>query len=171
MTTRTQQRAARKLGTVGSVSEDAGRGWLRTVHGVLARPAAAWLLLGIGLMATLLASVGAWRQIHSRDGARFVAHTEALRNGLVQELDRYVRLLNGARALWRIHPPVVCDEWRDFTEGLELSASYPGLQALGYVERVPAARLSGFVEQVRQTESRGHDAPDFQVHPRAPDWD
>lgn len=167
VTTPMQQRAARNLGTTGLVSEDAGRGWLRAVHDVLARPAAAWLLLGIGLLATLLASAGAWWQIRSRDEAQFFAHTEVLRNGLVQEFDRYVGLLSSARALWEIHPPVVRDEWRHFAESMDLSASFPGLQALGYVERVPAARLPGFVEQVRRAESRDRDAFDFQVHPRA----
>ena len=164
VTTPKQQRAATKRGTVGSASAETRHGWRTTVQGVLAQPAAAWLLLGVGLLATLLASVGAWRQIQSRDEARFIARTEALQAMLLQEFDRYVQVLNSAQALWEIHPPVGQEEWRRYVRSLDLSDSLPGLHALGYVERVPTDRLPGFVEHVRRVESGGGDVPDFQVH-------
>ncbi|HRZ37428.1 MAG TPA: CHASE domain-containing protein [Candidatus Paceibacterota bacterium] len=90
-----------------------------------------------------------------------------MRAALLQEFDRYVRVLNSARALWEVHPPGVQDEWRSYVQRLELSDSFPGLHALAYVARVPSDRLPGFVEQVRRVETRGRDVPDFQVHPRS----
>jgi PAS domain S-box-containing protein len=166
VTTPAEQRRNGQLQSANPLGEDAERNWLSRVYGALAQPAAAWVLLGMGLLATVLASAGAWRQSRSQEEVRFLAHTEALRNRVVHELDRYVQLLNGARALWGIHPPTARDEWRNYVESLELPASFPGLQALGYVERVPAARLPDFVEEVRRIESRGGEAFDFQVHPQ-----
>jgi len=136
----------------------------RRFHGFVGRPAAAWLLLGIGLIATVLGSVGAWRQVRSRDEARFLARTEALQAVLVQQLDRYVRVLHSARALWEVHPPVSQEEWRSYVQRLELSDSFPGLHALAYVERVPCERLLGFVGGVRQVESASG-AAGFEVQP------
>ena len=75
-------------------------------------------------------------------------------------------MLNGARTLWGIHPPAVRDEWRAYVENLALSNSLPGLHALGFVERVPSARLPGFLEQVRRDTSQDHVSVDFQVHPQ-----
>ena len=135
-------------------------------YGALAQPAAARFVLGIGLVATVVASIGAWRQTRSRDEARFLARTEALRNGVAEELDRYAGVLKSARTLWGIHPPAVRDEWRAYVENLALSNSLPGLHALGFVERVPSARLPGFLEQVRRDTSHDKVSVDFQVHPQ-----
>jgi PAS domain S-box-containing protein len=140
-------------------------GWIRKVQGVLAQPAAAWVLLGIGLLAILLASLGARRQAALRDEARFLARTDALRAAIAQEFDRHVRVLSSARALWAIHPPRDHGEWRDYVQSLGLADSFRGLHALGYVERVPAAQLPGFVERVRREESGHPEWRGFQVHP------
>lgn len=128
--------------------------------------ATAYLLLALGLLTTVLVSAGAWRRVRFRDEARFVAQTEAIRNGVLQEFDRYVRVLQGARALWVIHPWVTREEWRLYVEDLALSNSFPALLALGFVENVPPASLPAFLEEVRRDKSRDFDASDFQVHPK-----
>lgn len=132
----------------------------------MGRPGTAWLLLGMSLIATVLASLGAWQQLRSRDQTRFFTRTEQFRNDLLQELDRQVRLLNGARALWVIHPPVDRNEWRAYVESLDLSNSVPGLHALGFIERVPSSSLPDFLKQVRREGSRDPDVVDFQIYPQ-----
>jgi CHASE1-domain containing sensor protein len=167
MITRSQPPAAMKPQAAGAASSHAGRRCLRWVHGFLARPAAAWLLLGLGLLVSLVATLGAWWQIHSRDEARFLARTEAYRAALQQEFDRYVQVLNSARALWQIHPPTESEEWRKYVQSLDLADRFPGLHALGYVARVPSAQLPGFVEEVRRVETHGPAPSAFRVHPQS----
>lgn len=163
---RTCQQAREWAGRNGAASADAGPGWLKMVHGILAHPATGWLLLGIGLLATILATVGAWRQAREQDEDRFLAYTEEFRTSLLRGLDRYVRVLNSARALWAVHPASGRNEWREYVESLELFASFPGLHALGYIERVPAAELHNFIEKARKTESQDGPGPSFQAYPQ-----
>ena len=75
---------ARQQG-IGSV---AGWGWSMALW--RSPPQHGWCL-GIGLVATVVSSIGAWHQTRSRDEARFLARTEALRNGVAQELDSLCR--------------------------------------------------------------------------------
>ncbi len=154
----------------GSLLELASPNRGRLIQEAMTRPATAWLALGIGLMVTVLASIGAWRQIRSRDEARFFTRTEALGNGILRELDRYAGLLDNARALWGVHPFVVHDEWRTYVESLALSNRFPGLLALGYIERVSSARQSVWLEQIRPEPNLppGRAAVDFQVQPPIP---
>jgi len=160
-----EQETAKKFGKANWVSDQASGPWVRKVRAALAQRGAAWLLLGVGLLATTLASLGAWRQTLLRDEARFLDRTEALRAVLRQELDRYVLVLHSARVLWEVHPPVGQDEWRNYVQSLDLLDSLPGLHAMAYVERVPSDRLPAFVEQVRRVESGSSEGLDFQVHP------
>jgi PAS domain S-box-containing protein len=136
--------------------------------GFVTRPVTAWLLLGLSLMASAWFSVDAWRQRRWQDHRRFVVHAETLRNRLGQELDRYVRILDGARALWGLHPPFGPDEWARYVAGLALADTLPGLHALGFIERVPPARLSDFVQEVARSNTEGLDGPGFRVHPSVP---
>lgn len=115
--------------------------WGSGLFRVLDRHSTAWLLLAAGLVVTVAGSIGARLQLLARDEARFVARTERYRNALVEELDGYVRLLNGARALWGLHPPVSREEWRVYVEALALSNSYPSLQAMGFIERARAGTV------------------------------
>ncbi len=150
-----------------AISQEAPlRPWGEGFYRALARPGTAFLVLGISVIATVLASLAAWQELRSRDQARFFTRTERFRNDLVQEMDRHVRLLNGARALWVIHPPVAHDEWRAYVENLDLSNSVPGLHALGFIQRVPSGTLSDFLHQARQDVSSNHGLADFQIHPQ-----
>jgi len=128
---------------------------------ILTRPSTAWVLLGIGLLTTLILSVGAWRQIRSEDEERFVRRTEDIRYGLRQELGGYVRLLQAARAVWAVRPDATGDEWHRYVESLNLSTNFPGIHALGFVERVTSTSLPAFLESAQQ-----HHSGDFQIHPR-----
>jgi PAS domain S-box-containing protein len=156
----------KKLVASKPAGEPSPRGWAKAIQNAIARPFAGWVLLEIGLAATVLAGAGAWWQIHSRNEARFYAATEQLHSDVLQELDRYVQVLNAARAVWALHPPANWAEWRAYVERLSLTDSFPGLQALGFIERVPSTRLTAFLEQVRRNEDPGRAPVDFQIHPR-----
>jgi len=153
----------KRLKDAHSTSADSSHVWRSFFFVTLGRPGTAWVLLAVGLIATVLASLGAWKHLRSRDEARFVARTDLFHYNVLQELDRCAQLLNDARALWAIHPPTSRDEWRAYVESLDLPASFPGLQALAFVERVPSAGLPVFEEQLRRDPSRDGDAADLQV--------
>ena len=137
----------------------------RGLHGVVTQPATAYLLLVLGLLTTLLVSVGAWRQVRDRDATRFAARVKAIQDDLAQELDRYSRVLHGARALWAIHPDVTREEWRDYVDHLALSNALPRLLGLGYIERVSSNNLPEFLEKVRRDGARQSEFLNFEVHP------
>ncbi len=161
-----QEGVLSKAETGGAETRNKVFGLVHIAQRILARPVAAWFLLGVGIIVTVLVSVGAWRQVRLQDETRFFARTETIRNELFQELDRYGRLLYGARALWSIHPHVTRDEWRHYVERLTLNDSYQGLRALGYIERVPSDKVESFVEEVHGDELGGHDDFGFQIYPQ-----
>jgi PAS domain S-box-containing protein len=137
----------------------------RGLRGVVTQPATAYLLLVLGLLTTLLVSIGAWRQIRMRDGERFDARVKVIQDDLAQEFDRYSRVLHGARALWAIHPDVTRDEWREYVNHLALSNELPRLLGLGYIERVSSKHLTEFLEKVRRGGARESALLNFEVHP------
>lgn len=133
--------------------------------GILSRPSTAYFLLVLGLLITLLASIGAWKQLRSRHEARFLLRTDEIGDELVAELDRYARALHGTRAAMKVHPHFSMEEWNRYVGSLSVSNNLPGLQALGFIQRVPASDVTRFVQEVRSDTSRFGATTDFDVHP------
>jgi PAS domain S-box-containing protein len=132
---------------------------------LLTRRVAAYVLLAVGLVLTVLVSFGAWRQSRSKAEDQFLARTEEIRSRLAQEIDRHTRLLRSARAVWTIKPHLTRDDWRLYVEKLDLPITFPDLKALGFIERVPSTNLAGFLDSVRGGGASQGDFPGFHVHP------
>ena len=166
MMTTGDQQAPKKRAAGHSRLTDAEQAWPSRIQALVARPSVAWLVLAVGIMTTGLASYAAWRQVRSREEVRFVGRTEAMQAALQQEFDRYVRALNSLRALWEIHPAAGQEEWQRYLRNFDSSASFRGLHALAYVERISTERIPAYEQDVREAESRSPDFADFRVHPR-----
>ena len=139
--------------------------WVRMVIHTLTRPGATWVVLGACLTATMVASLYAWQADRARARLRFSARTEALQNAIAERLDRYVQVLRGAGGLYAASLSVKRHEWRSYVDSLELSAHYPGLLALGFVENLAASNRLAFLESVRSDTDGQFDPADFHLWP------
>ena len=110
-------------------------------------------MLGVGLLATGLAMLGAYRQIRQAEGERFHRRVERISQAITNRMQDYEQVLNSACGLYAASASVRSDDWRAFIDKLELDRFYPGIQCLGFIERVPADELERFQREVGTNQS------------------
>ncbi|MCX6892084.1 MAG: CHASE domain-containing protein [Verrucomicrobia bacterium] len=117
-------------------------------------------LLAAGLLVTGMAA------LYAKANAESNALREFKLVGNEIRLDIFARLHIGAQALHRgaalfdAAGSVGREEWRAFTQGLQLAEDLPGIQGLGYASLIPRAQLGAHVAEIRQ-----QGFPDYQVWP------
>ncbi len=121
-----------------------------------------WVLLA-GLVATAAATYYVQRAGRARDQLRFERSVEHVRSTITGRVDTYVALLRAGTGLFAANPDVRREEFAQFVSRLDLRGRYPGIQGIGFAQRVAARSLDAFVEGVR-TSGR----PAFRVWPDFP---
>ncbi|MES2322001.1 MAG: CHASE domain-containing protein [Pseudomonadota bacterium] len=109
--------------------------------------AALMLVLGLGLTWQL------WRNAerHSAEAiqAEFDTRTREVVNQLALRVATYAQSLRGVQGLFASSEMVSRREFAGFVQVQDLEAQTPGLQAVGYIEAVPAARRAAHEARVR----------------------
>jgi len=120
--------------------------------------AAQWgtLLVGVGLTVAVwhLLAVGAERRAQEQ----FDAECEDIARRIARRMALYESGLRGAQALFKAQQEPSREQWRDFTEGMDLVKNVPGVMGLGYAAYVPAAERAQVTARIR---AQGH--PDFHI--------
>lgn len=115
----------------------------------LRREAVVWLvpLLGLGITA------GLWWAVREatdrRAEERFAHQAQQLRQELLARLLTYEQVLRGGAALFDASQSVDREEWRRYVTRLRLDQHLPGVQAVGFVLRVPPDARPGFVQDLQ----------------------
>ena len=128
--------------------------------GPYAPPGAAWIVLGLCLLAT---GMGWWlvrSQVSSRTQDRFEQHTARVKQAILSRTLAYEQVLKGAVGLFAASRSVEKEEWRTYVRKLDIQRSYPGIRALGFIAHVTAADLDVFVRS-----NRVDHGPGFAVSP------
>jgi CHASE1-domain containing sensor protein len=101
-------------------------------NGLSLRTNHAWLVLGIGLLASVFAGLQVKQGIE-RDAARRFEFTSAQVALWIQEcLGSYVLILQGAAGLFAGSDSVDRKEWRTYVEKLSAHESVPSVQGVGF---------------------------------------
>ncbi|MCP3139901.1 CHASE domain-containing protein [Pyxidicoccus xibeiensis] len=103
----------------------------------------------LGLLITAVATLHVQRGIQERRERRF---EEAVRDGtlgLQQRLDMYQAMLLGTRGLFSSSQKVERDEFHAYVESLELRRRYPGIQGIGFAQRLTRESLEAHEAQMR----------------------
>jgi diguanylate cyclase (GGDEF)-like protein/PAS domain S-box-containing protein len=126
----------------------------------------AWIVLAFGVAA----AVGAWhytaRQSDSDARAEFESRANLAASLVDRKVQRYIDLLYGMEALFGNDPSVSRVQFQGFITALDAGRRFPGVQALEFVRRVPAASRDDFEKAVRDDHSLvpgGY--PDFSIQP------
>jgi signal transduction histidine kinase/CheY-like chemotaxis protein len=117
------------------------------------------LVLTIGIIATGLATDQVRRSVAAADRERFDFAADRLQDSIQDRVNMYVAMLRagaGLLAAAEIHSP---EQFRAFVDRLALQERYPGVQGIGYSERIPSSELDRVV-----TAQRGADS-EFRVWP------
>jgi PAS domain S-box-containing protein len=110
--------------------------------------ATAWIVLILSLLMTGLAARGAYQLVYQRAHDRFVFRTESIKSALLDRMSNYQMLLRGGAGLFKASELVDRNEWRQYTQSLDIRQVYPGIQGLGYAKVISAEGL--FRHEVRQ---------------------
>jgi two-component system, cell cycle sensor histidine kinase and response regulator CckA len=106
------------------------------------------------LLGTLLLTWLAWyyvdQSVENRERARFDETVIMTEETIDQRMDAYADAMLDSRGLFYASSSVGQGEWRDYVAGSNLTSRYPGIQALGYIERVRPEQRNDHVERIRE---------------------
>ena len=107
-------------------------------------------VLGMSLLFTAGATLAFRQAVVSRDQARFQNAVESTQDRIANRLDSYVAVLLATRGLFAATGDVTDEGFREFTAGLDLQRRYPGVQGIGFSQRVDRAGIPELERRMRE---------------------
>jgi signal transduction histidine kinase len=132
---------------------------LSSAWGRLRRAAAYIVLLG-ALILTGLAWYYVSQNVEAQEQARFDETVQTTQQAIDRRLNAYIDAMLDVRGLFAASESVERDEFREYVDGTDLRERYPGVQAVGYSERVGSEEKDEFESKVRE---EGY--PDYSLVP------
>ena len=126
-------------------------------------PRSLWGALGLlatGLVVTVLLVLYTRADVEADAQHEFDFTCNEVRLSINARLGACAQLLRCGAALFDATASVERDEWRAFTQGLQLNRQLPGIQGLGFAQLIPREQLAQHVQTIR-----GKGFPDYQVKP------
>ncbi|HKU40878.1 MAG TPA: CHASE domain-containing protein [Polyangiales bacterium] len=123
-------------------------------------PRTAWVTLVVSIVLTALAWYISDRSQTKLLKERFVFRTTEVETAIVQRMKQYELVLRGGVALFEASEAVTRDEWRAYVQALHFREHYPGIQAVGFSQRIPRESKDAHVAALR---AQGHD--DYAIAP------
>lgn len=133
----------------------------RTVIDTLHGDVAAWVVLAVSLVITLLSWQIASRSVenHLRDSFGFEVEKAGL--AITKRMQEYEQVLRSGVGLFLASDAVTREDWRLFVENLQIDTYWSGIQGIGFSLMISPEELAGHERQVR-----AEGFPDYAVRPR-----
>jgi diguanylate cyclase (GGDEF)-like protein len=119
-----------------------------------------WVALGAALALTAAGWIALERSRSDEARSQFERRTETAEAAIRSRLLSYEQVLRSGGALIASHPAVSRQEFRDFIAQLGLEERFPGIQSIGFAERVKAPQREAHVKRLR---SEGF--TDYEIRP------
>jgi len=126
------------------------------------RHPAPWVALAITLLLTAIATTLYGVAIEARDRVRFEAEYGAAERTIRARMEQYSAALRGGVGLFAASDHVSRGEFRAYVEQVDVQHHYPGVQGMGFAQRVSAESLDSLEAAMRP------EIPTFAVHPIEP---
>ena len=123
----------------------------------------AWLVLLVSLLLTAAAWYYSNEYIERRIADRFRFRTAQVAEAVANRMHAYEQVLRGGTGLFAASSRVTRNEWRVYTEQIDIERYYPGIQGMGVSIPVAAADLQTHVAEVR-----AEGFPDYRIRPGTP---
>ncbi len=120
-----------------------------------------WLVLLVCLLLTV------WGWIVSRENALehgrlyFDGQANEMTVAIKSRMQGYEQVLRGGVAYFSASQFVERDEWRQYVSGLDLARSYPGIQGVGFAQRIALPE-----RDIHEQTVRGEGFPDYLIKPK-----
>ncbi|HZB10362.1 MAG TPA: SpoIIE family protein phosphatase [Rubrobacter sp.] len=116
----------------------------------LRRGSAAYGVLLITLLLTVIAWYYVRHTVEAQDQVRFDESTQATQEALERRTKAYLDAMFGARGLYYASDSVTGREWSDYVKGIKPAGRFKGLQALSYAQRVDPEQRESFMRRTRE---------------------
>src|SRR5262245_33303936 len=107
-----------------------------------------WVPYTLWALACALSVVASWYVASTneiRTQTEFLSDAESARQQIQGRIDAHLDLLRAGAALLTASNEISAIEFADFVAGLQLKERYPGLQGIGFAQRVPERGLRSFI--------------------------
>ncbi|MDP2205995.1 MAG: CHASE domain-containing protein [Alphaproteobacteria bacterium] len=122
-------------------------------------PPTALLALFISIIITFAAWKGMVESIFEKNRASFVSLADELEKALLYRIDSYEKSLLGGAGFLAGSEDVSRDEWRRYSEWVDIEKNYPGMNGIGYIMPVAKKNLEKYIRA-----QRAEGLADFDVH-------
>lgn len=119
-----------------------------------------WGVLLVGLMLTIASALYIKANEDRLEELDFNAGCVALQEKIAERLSDHERILVGGAALFEASEVVTREEWRIFSQHLNVDKHLPGIQGFGFALLIPRAELDRHTQDIRK-----EGFPDYQVRP------
>lgn len=109
----------------------------------------AWLVFAVVLVVTLLLWQVSIHLVDDRTEARFRTQSLQLRTAIEERLLNYEQVLAGSAGLFSVAGDVTREEWRVYIDKVDIDRYYPGIQGIGYVQRLGVRQMADHIASVR----------------------
>ena len=123
--------------------------WRQEGAGEALRSPIPWVALSAALALTAAGWAGIEHNRHEEARQQFERRTESAQAAMRARLLSYEQILRAGAADIASSPDISRREWRDFIGFLQLEERVPGMQAVGYAERVKHEERAAHVKRVR----------------------
>ncbi|MEI6262765.1 MAG: CHASE domain-containing protein [Deltaproteobacteria bacterium] len=120
----------------------------------------AWVLLSVGLIATIVATIYVRMDVEADAKREFDFACIKIQLMIDARMDAYAQILTSATAFFDASDEVTREEWHNFTMQQKLEQRLPGVQGIGFSLMIPRERLEQHIQEIR---SQGF--PDYNVKP------
>ena len=108
-----------------------------------------YAVLAAGLLSTAASAILLDREARERDAIRFDHAVARIQNSLTTRIETYTALLRAGAGLFAGSDRVTLREFRGFVGRLDLRGRYPGIQGIGFAQRIPASELASSLAALR----------------------
>ena len=132
-------------------------------RGVEPTPRHPWLAWGVliaGLIITVLAALHTKVTVEATAQREFDFICEEIQRHIANRLTASAQLLHGGAGLFNTSHTVTREEWRAFTERIQVEQQLPGIQGIGFALLIPPAQLDQHIQTIR-----GEGFPAYRVSP------
>lgn len=118
------------------------------------------LLAGITFLTTLIATYFLSENIKSHEKERFENLLFQIEQQITFRMETYINALTQTKSMFEISENIEPFEFKKYIDSLNILKAYPGIQAIGFTQKVPAKDLKSHIQKIK---SKGF--PDYKVWP------
>ena len=108
-----------------------------------------WVAISAALALTVAGWIGLERNRYEEARAQFERRTETAEGAIRTRMLSYEQILRSGAARVASSPSISRKEWQDFIAYLQLEERFPGIQSVGYAERVRETEREAHVKRMR----------------------